>query len=82
MTTTPGLSRAGVTRVTVEAVRIAREARGQGLGTALLEAVIQDARARGADLLQLTSDLTRTEAHAFYERLGFERSHAGFKLAL
>ena len=43
---------------------------------------IDDARARGAALVQLTSDLRREDAHRFYERLGFTASHAGFKLFL
>ncbi len=32
--------------------------------------------------MQLTSDKTRTDAHRFYERLGFSASHTGFKLQL
>jgi hypothetical protein len=32
--------------------------------------------------VQLTSDNTRTDAHRFYERLGFARSHTGFKIQL
>jgi len=30
-------------------------------------------------LVQLTSDVSRTGAHRFYERLGFTASHVGFK---
>jgi hypothetical protein len=33
-------------------------------------------------LVQLTSDVRRTEAHRFYGRLGFTPSHTGFKLEL
>jgi hypothetical protein len=32
--------------------------------------------------MQLTTSLSRVGAQRFYERLGFVRSHAGFKLAL
>ena len=33
-------------------------------------------------LVQLTSDVARPDAHRFYERLGFTASHVGFKLQL
>jgi hypothetical protein len=33
-------------------------------------------------LVQLTSDKSRTDAHRFYQRLGFVASHQGMKLAL
>lgn len=43
---------------------------------------IEEARRRGCDLVQLTSDKQRSGAHRFHEQLGFERSHEGFKLDL
>jgi GNAT superfamily N-acetyltransferase len=43
---------------------------------------IDEARRRGCALVQLTTDKSRTNAHRFYERLGFVASHAGMKLAL
>jgi GNAT superfamily N-acetyltransferase len=83
LTIIPGLSRKGSTRALVEAVRVAATARNSGLGTALMEWSIAEARARGCAVLQLTSDKTRTDAHRFYtDRLGFTNSHEGFKLAL
>jgi hypothetical protein len=36
----------------------------------------------GADLVQLTSDARRADAHRFYERLGFTGSHIGFKFPM
>lgn len=33
-------------------------------------------------MIQLTSDKLRDRAHAFYERIGWTRSHEGFKLKL
>ena len=36
----------------------------------------------GASLVQLTSDNTRADAHRFYERLGFARTHVGYKMPL
>ena len=77
-----GLSRRGTTRAQIESVRIHRGMRGTGLGSELIRWAIEAARQHGADLIQLTSDASRTDAHRFYERLGFVNSHAGFKLAL
>jgi N-acetylglutamate synthase-like GNAT family acetyltransferase len=43
-------------------------------------------RATAADLpaivALLTTDKSRTDAHHFYERLGFKPSHAGYKMDL
>jgi GNAT superfamily N-acetyltransferase len=77
-----GLSRRGATRVQIEAVRISSQERGGGLGTKLIAWAIEEARSRGCVLVQTTSDRSRTNAHRFYERLGFEHTHAGFKLML
>ncbi len=77
-----GLSRGGATRLQVEAVRVATSMRGSGLGAALLGWAADLGRARGATLAQLTTDLRRTDAHRFYERLGWVHSHAGLKLDL
>ena len=79
LTIIPGLARAGAARMQVEAVRVAASARGHGLGTAMMRWAIDDARSRGAALVQLTSDARREDAHRFYERLGFAASHVGFK---
>lgn len=77
-----GLARGGAIRAQVEGVRVAAEARGRGLGRAMFDWVFAQARARGCALVQLTSDRTRTGAHAFYDGLGFVPSHTGFKKPL
>ncbi|AUH41942.1 GNAT family N-acetyltransferase [Streptomyces sp. CMB-StM0423] len=82
LTVIPGLSRRGATRALIEAVRVHREERGGGLGTQLIEWAVEEARRRGCAVVQLTSDATRTDAHRFYERLGFAASHVGFKRML
>jgi len=43
---------------------------------------VDQARERGCNIVQLTSDTDRTDAHRFYEQLGFTASHLGFKLSL
>ncbi|MFE7415387.1 GNAT family N-acetyltransferase [Streptomyces laurentii] len=82
LTIIPGLSRRGMTRSVIEGVRVHADERGSGLGTQLIEWAVETSRAQGCGLVQLTSDVTRTDAHRFYERLGFEPSHLGFKLNL
>lgn len=82
LTIIPGLSRRGSTRALIEAVRVHADARSTGLGSRLIEWAVDEARRRHCVLVQLTSDATRTDAHRFYERLGFEASHLGFKKRL
>lgn len=82
LTLIPGLSRGGALRAQIEGVRVAAEYRSSGLGALLIENAVDRARARGARLVQLTTDKTRADALRFYERLGFEASHEGMKLDL
>ncbi|KMS87056.1 MULTISPECIES: GNAT family N-acetyltransferase [Streptomyces] len=82
LTIIPGLSHKGATRALIEAVRIHADERGSGLGGRLVEWAIDTSRRLDCQLVQLTSDKTRTDAHRFYERLGFTASHEGFKLRL
>lgn len=82
LTIVPGLSRRGATRSIIEGVRIHGDERGSGLGTQLIQWAVDESRRQNCQLVQLTSDVTREDAHRFYERLGFTASHVGFKLAL
>ncbi|WP_371661266.1 N-acetyltransferase family protein [Streptomyces sp. NBC_00280] len=82
LTIVPGLSRKGATRSIIEGVRVHAAERGSGLGGRLVEWAIDTSRGENCQLVQLTSDVTRTDAHRFYERLGFTPSHVGFKLQL
>ncbi|MFF0201032.1 GNAT family N-acetyltransferase [Streptomyces sp. NPDC005017] len=82
LTVIPGLSRRGATRSIIEAVRVHAEERGSGLGSQFIEWAVEESRRQGCHLVQLTSDASRTDAHRFYERLGFTGSHVGFKLGL
>jgi GNAT superfamily N-acetyltransferase len=82
LTIIPGLARRGALRGQIEAVRIHADHRGSGLGAEIMQWAIDESRRRGCALVQLTSDVSRTAAHRFYERLGFEPTHTGFKLKL
>jgi GNAT superfamily N-acetyltransferase len=79
LTVIPGLSRKGSTRSIIEGVRIHADERGSGLGTQLIEWAVAESRRQNCQLVQLTSDHTRTDARRFYERLGFTASPVGFK---
>ena len=82
LTLIAGLSRRGMTRAQIEGVRVAASHRGAGVGEALMRHAIEQARAAGCGLVQLTTDKRRPDAHRFYDRLGFVASHEGMKLDL
>ena len=82
LTIISGLSRRGMRRAQIEAVRVTGALRGQRLGDALMRDAEARARAAGCGLIQLTSDRSRDRAHAFYERLGYAATHLGYKRAL
>ncbi|WP_250006094.1 GNAT family N-acetyltransferase [Actinoplanes sp. M2I2] len=82
LTFTPGLSRHGARRLTIEAVRVRADRRGAGLGRELMRYALTRARERGCRIAQLTTDKRREDAHRFYAGLGFTASHEGLKLAL
>lgn len=72
----------GTLAMIIEAVQTHPDYRGRGIGARMMEFCIEDAKRRGAKLVQLTSNAARLDAHRFYERLGFIKSHAGFKMKL
>jgi ribosomal protein S18 acetylase RimI-like enzyme len=78
----PGLSRLGAWRGQIEGVRVAASERGSGIGAGMMEWAIQRCRERGCEIVQLTTDKSRADAHRFYERLGFRATHEGMKLTL
>jgi len=47
--------------------------RGRGVGRRLVSAVEEWARSRGLEQMAVRSNVTRTESHRFYERLGYTR---------
>jgi GNAT superfamily N-acetyltransferase len=76
---TPVLHRpAPVGRMT--ALVISRSARGQGLGRTLVAAAEQYLARAGCAMVEVTSNHKRPDAHAFYQRLGYEMtSHRFYK---
>ncbi|WP_421951364.1 GNAT family N-acetyltransferase [Pelagibacterium sp.] len=82
LTFTPGIFRRGAWRCTIEGVHVSPEHRNKRIGEKMMAWAVGMAKQRGCAMVQLTSNKKRTDAHRFYERLGFSRSHEGFKLYL
>jgi GNAT superfamily N-acetyltransferase len=82
LTVIRGIARRGMTRALLEAVHVHPNHRSHGVGGAMMRWAIEESRRRNCNLVQLTSNTTRPEAHRFYERLGFQPTHVGFKLPL
>lgn len=82
LTFLPGMSYQGSWIAQVEGVRVDRSMRGEGIGEEMMKFVIAKARERKCKHVQLMTNKRRADAQRFYERLGFEMSHEGMKLAL
>jgi len=74
-----GLSVRAARRAEIDAVRVAADLRGQGLGAALIQDAEARARAAGCGLIELASSKMRADADQFYDRLGFTPTHNGYK---
>lgn len=57
----------------IYAMVVDEQQRGKGYGTRLIGEAIERARARGMKRVELDSGFQREKAHAFYQRLGFEK---------
>lgn len=78
----PTLVSGGAWRMEMESVHVNPDYRGHGIGGHMLDLAVQIAKERDCKLIQLTSNKARPDAHRFYERFGFARSHEGFKYYL
>jgi GNAT superfamily N-acetyltransferase len=76
------LQHAGGVVAELESVHVAAAHRRNGVGRALLEHAVAWASDRGCYRVQLTSHVSRDGAHRFYEGLGFQPTHVGYKLPL
>jgi GNAT superfamily N-acetyltransferase len=78
----PGLMRRGMKRGQIEVVHVAETHRNRGIGGEMMRWAVERCRQNNCSMVQLTSNKKRGHAHRFYERLGFLKSHEGFKLYL
>ena len=78
----PHVMAQGLRRAVVEAMFVHPAHHGQGIGQALMQAVVAQARIWDCGAVELTSNKVRSDAHRFYRKLGFEATHEGFKLTL
>ncbi|MGZ9720623.1 MULTISPECIES: GNAT family N-acetyltransferase [Rhizobium] len=72
----------GSSTMIIESVQTRADLRGRGIGAAMINFCIEEAKGRGMKMVQLTSNAIRKDAHRFYERLGFKPTHLGFKMTL
>ncbi len=78
----PGLTGRGLLHAQLRSVQVRSDLRSLGIGARMVAWAEERARAAGAGVMELTSNLKRVDAHRFYERNGYARSHAGFKKRL
>jgi GNAT superfamily N-acetyltransferase len=66
----------------ISMMAVAEAARGGGIGAALVAEAEKRLKAAGCGLVEVTSNRKRLRAHAFYERLGYERTSYRFAKTL
>lgn len=74
-----GLSHRATRRAQVESVRVATHLRGQGIGHQLMEDAERRAVAGGCAMVQLTTHASRNRAREFYDAVGYDPTHVGYK---
>jgi len=67
--------------VVIGGLVVDREYRKQGIGRRLLAHAEEWAAANGCSFVRLSSSMTRTEAHAFYERAGYTNLKTQYSFA-
>ena len=66
----------------ITALVVAEQAQGHGIGRLLVEAAEDWIRKQGCKLVEVTSNDRRAAAHAFYRRMGYERTSIRFAKTL
>ena len=76
------LAKRGRKSAIVEDVAVSKQHQGRGIGRAMMEHAMQQARTAECYKLVLSSNLRRTDAHAFYESLGFQKHGYSFRVEI
>jgi GNAT superfamily N-acetyltransferase len=72
------LAHRGMPSAIAEDVVVTADRQGQGIGRQMMAHAVAEARAAGCYKLALSSNRKRTQAHAFYESLGFAQHGLSF----
>ncbi|HEY8768694.1 MAG TPA: GNAT family N-acetyltransferase [Dehalococcoidia bacterium] len=78
----PNVSHRGTPYAIIENVVVFAKLRSKGYGELLMRHAVEEARRAGCYKVALTSNKRRKDAHRFYARLGFQRTHEAFRLDL
>jgi GNAT superfamily N-acetyltransferase len=78
----PNLTHGGLPWAGVENVMVDASYRRKGIGKLLMDYALAEAKKAGCYKIQLISDKSRTEAHKFYEAIGYNASGHGFRMYL
>ncbi|MEA5427193.1 GNAT family N-acetyltransferase [Arcicella lustrica] len=76
------LAHLGTPSAVVEDVVVADNYQGKGIGKTMMIFAMEKSKETGCYKLVLSSNLKRTEAHAFYESLAFEKHGFSFRADL
>lgn len=72
----------GAKSAVLEDVVVSETMRGKGVGTLMMDYAGKLAKQKGCYKLAFSSNKNRTDAHRFYEKLGFERHGISFLMGL
>jgi len=64
----------------LEDVMVDEELRGQGIGTAIVKKIVEEAKEQNCYKLVATSRHSREKVHELYERLGFKNHGLEFRM--
>lgn len=78
----PNLAHFGMSSAIIEDVAVEESFQNKGIGKKMMEFAMEIAREKGCYKMVLSSNQKRTDAHRFYENLGFEKHGFSFVVKL